>query len=103
MTEALPVGPFGVILLMAAITYFWRSAGFWTMGRIPMTPRLKRGLDALPGAIVAAIVLPAVAQIGTVAACAVVAAAGVALATRNEFLAVLAGAGVAAALRLAGL
>jgi uncharacterized membrane protein len=101
MNEELPVGPLTVTLLMAAITYFWRSAGFWTMGLVPMTPRLRRGLEALPGAIVISTVLPMAARTGPVAAVSIAAAALVALATRNEFLAVLAGAGVAAAARLA--
>ena len=93
---------FGVpaaILAMAVATYAMRAGGFWLMGRLPLTPALKRMLEALPGSIIAAIVLPIVARIGPVAALAVVAAAIVMAWRRNELLAVAAGILVAVAAR----
>lgn len=91
------------LLVMAAIAYLMRAGGFWLMGRVPLTPRLRSMLEALPGSIIAAIVLPLVARIGPVAALAVLAGAIVMAWRRNEFLAVAAGIGVAVAARAAGM
>ena len=91
------------ILVMAAATVLMRSGGFWLMGRVPLTPRVRRMLEALPGSIVAAIVLPIVARIGPAAFLAVVAAAAVMVFRRNELLAVVVGVGAAVAARAAGL
>ncbi|MCC7347743.1 MAG: AzlD domain-containing protein, partial [Variibacter sp.] len=43
---------------MAAVSHAIRLGGFWVMARVPLTPRLRRMLDALPGSVVAATVLP---------------------------------------------
>jgi uncharacterized membrane protein len=91
------------LLVMAAIVLLMRAGGFWLMGRVPLTPRLRRMLEALPGSIIAAIVLPIVARIGVVAALAVIAGALVMTWRRNEFVAVAAGILVAVAARAAGL
>jgi uncharacterized membrane protein len=88
------------LLVMAAVTYLMRAGGFWLMGRVPITPRVRRMLEALPGAIIAAIVLPLVARIGPVAVLAVSAAALVMALRRNELLAVAAGIGVAIVARM---
>jgi uncharacterized membrane protein len=90
------------LLVMAGATLLMRAGGFWVMGRVPLTPRVRRMLEALPGSIVAAIVLPVVAKIGPAAALAVVAAAVVMALRRNEFLAVAAGVAVAVLARSAG-
>jgi uncharacterized membrane protein len=91
------------LLAMAAIVLLMRAGGFWLMGRVPLTPRVRRMLEALPGSIVAAIVLPIVARIGLVAALAVAAAALVMTWRRSELLAVAAGVLVAVLARAAGL
>ena len=90
------------LLIMAGATLLMRAGGFWVMGRVPLTPRVRRMLEALPGSIVAAIVLPVVAKIGPAAALAVAAAAAVMVLRRNEFLAVAAGVAVAILARSAG-
>jgi len=90
------------LLVMAITTLLMRAGGFWLMGRVPLTPRVRRMLEALPGSIVAAIVLPVVAKIGPAAALAVAAAAAVMVLRRNEFLAVAAGVAVAILARSAG-
>jgi len=90
------------LLVMAGATLLMRAGGFWVMGRVPLTPRVRRMLEALPGSIVAAIVLPVVAKIGPAAALAVAAAAAVMVLRRNEFLAVAAGVAVAILARSAG-
>ena len=90
------------IVVMAITTALMRAGGFWLMGRVPLTPRVRRALEALPGAIVAAIVLPVIAKIGTVAALAVAAAAVAMVLRRNELLAVAVGVGVAILARAVG-
>jgi hypothetical protein len=49
---------------MAAATLLTRVSGYWLMGHIPMTRRVRRCLEMLPGAIMAATVVPIVAKVG---------------------------------------
>lgn len=91
------------IIVMAAMNYLMRAAGFWVMGHVPLTQRTQRMLQALPGSIVAATVLPIVARSGPAAATAVAAAAGAMILTGNSFLGVAVGVAAAALLRLAGM
>ena len=103
MNEPLAYGAIIGILAMAAATLTTRLAGYWLMGHIPMTRRVRRGLEILPGAIMAAIVVPIVAKAGPVALLAVMVAAGSMMVRRNEFVAVglaLAAASLARALGL---
>lgn len=98
--------PFGINLLalgaMAIGTMLMRSAGFWLMAHVPLTARVRRMLEALPGAIVAAIVLPIIAKSGPVAVLAIIAAAVAMILRRNAFLAVAAGMMAAALARYIG-
>jgi uncharacterized membrane protein len=96
-------GPLIAIAAMAAATYLMRAGGFWLMTHVPLTPRVRRMLAALPGSVIAATVFPIVAIGGPVAMLAVGTAGVVMLATRNDFLAVIAGMGIAALLRAGGL
>lgn len=91
-----------VIAAMALVTLALRTSGFWLMRYVPVTPRVKRMIDALPGSIIAAAVLPVVAQGGMVAALAVVAAMLSMWLTRSDFVAVITGMGIAALARFAG-
>ncbi|SRR6478672_3822881 len=94
---------FLAIVAIAVMNYLMRAAGFWMMAHVPVTPRVRRMLDALPGSIVAATVLPIAARSGPAAAIAVAAAAGVMILRGNSFLAVAVGVVTAALLRAAGL
>ena len=58
MNEPLPYGVFYAIAAMAAVTTFTRFVGFWMMGRVTLTPRILRMLEALPGSVVAALIVP---------------------------------------------
>lgn len=91
-----------VIAAMALATVTLRTSGFWLMRYVPVTPRVRRMLDALPGSIIAAAVLPAVAQGGIVAVLAVLAAMASMWLTRSDFVAVITGMGIAALARFAG-
>jgi len=88
MNEPLAHGALIAILAMAAATLLTRVSGYWLMGHIPMTRRVRRSLEILPGAIMAATVVPIVAKIGVVALIAVIVAAVSMMVRRNEFLAV---------------
>jgi uncharacterized membrane protein len=98
-----PIFSLLAILVMALVTCLMRAVGFKLMAYVPLTPRMRRMLDALPGSIVAAIVLPTIAKTGPAAALAVIVAVGVVLACRNELIAIAAGAAVAVLARTTGL
>jgi uncharacterized membrane protein len=72
---------------MAAATYLTRVSGYWLMGHIPMTRRVRRCLEVLPGAIMAATIVPIVAKVGPVALIAVAVALVSMIIKRNEFIA----------------
>ncbi len=66
------------------------------MSRVRLTPRVERGLRALPGSIVVATALPTGLSAGLPGLLGLVTAAGVMALTRFELAAVLAGLGVVA-------
>ena len=101
--EVPPYAAFFAIAAMASMTYLVRVGGFWLMGHVPLTARVHRMLEALPGAVVAAIILPVVARNGMPAMLAVIATVGAMLVRRNDFIAIAAGLAVAALARAAGL
>ncbi len=96
------IGVFYAIAAMAAVTVFTRFAGFWMMGRVTLTPRILRMLEALPGSVVAALIMPMIAKEGLSAGVAMVAVALLMIWRRNEFLALAAGIAVAAGIRALG-
>jgi uncharacterized membrane protein len=96
-------GPLVAILAMAVATYPMRAGGYWLMGRVPLTPRVQRMLEALPGAVVMATVVPILAREGIPAVAAIAAALVMSFIKRNEFLALAAGVAAGAAARAAGL
>ncbi len=102
MTPSEGFGVPAAIAVMAVSTYAMRAGGFWLMARVPLTPRLRRMIEALPGSVVAAAVLPFIVREGPVAVLAIAVAGAVMLVTRKDLLAVLAGMAVAAAARAAG-
>jgi uncharacterized membrane protein len=102
-TEVGAYGAFAAILAMAAATHLIRFAGYWMMARVPLTPRIRRMLDALPGSVVVATVLPLVVQKGGAAALGIALVILVMMRWRNEFMAVFAGLAAIALARAAGL
>jgi uncharacterized membrane protein len=87
MNEPLAYGPLIGILAMAVATFLTRISGYWLMGHIPMTRRVRRTLEVLPGAIMAATIVPIVAKVGPAALIAVVVALISMIVKRNEFIA----------------
>jgi uncharacterized membrane protein len=88
------------ILGMAAATYATRAGGLWLVSRVALSPRAEAWLRQIPGAVLAAIVAPAVFSGGPAEALAAAATALVAARTRNLLLAVAVGVGAVFVLRL---
>lgn len=90
------------VLAMAVASGLVRMSGFWVMRYVPVTPRVRRMLDAIPGSVIIAAILPGALRGGPVQILAVCAAIASMLVVRNDFVAVLVAAGVAIAARAAG-
>ncbi len=95
-------GAVAAILAMGLATYLCRISGVVMMGFIPLTPRVRRGLAALPGSIVVATVLPLIERLGLAAALALLAAIGSMVLRRSELIALVVGMAVVAGARAVG-
>ena len=96
------LGMLAAIAAMAVATYAMRAGGFWMMSHVPPSPRLRKALNALPGSVIVATVLPIVARDGITAMLTICAAMAVMWVTRRDILAVVAGMAVATAMRAIG-
>ena len=85
------VAPFVAILAMALAAAVTRVAGFWLMGHVQVTPRVRRMLETLPGAIVVATVAPLALKGGPAGLAGIGVAFAAMILRRNEFLAVALG------------
>jgi uncharacterized membrane protein len=92
-----------VIVAMAAVTLSLRLGGYFLMSYVTVTPRVRRMLDALPGSVIAAAVLPVALQGGPVAIAAVALAMLAMYLSRSDIVAIVVGVGTAALLRAMGL
>jgi uncharacterized membrane protein len=88
------------ILAMAAVTYLTRIAGIFIAGRLALEGAAKAAFDAIPPAVLVAVIAPTVLATGWPETLAAVVAA--ITATRLPLLATIA-AGVAAVVALRGL
>jgi uncharacterized membrane protein len=95
-------GIYAALAVMAIATYAMRAGGFWLMRHVPPSARLKRMLEALPGSVIVATVLPIIVRDGVTAALAIGVAIAVMLLVRRDILAVVAGMAVAASARAWG-
>jgi uncharacterized membrane protein len=95
--------PFVAILGMAGATWLMRVSGYWLMGHVPLTPRVRKMLEALPGSVVAAIVLPIMVKNGLPAILAIAAVVASMMVRRNEFIAIALALAVASGARALGL
>ena len=102
MSERDPFSWFAVLAAMTLAVYITRAGGYWLIGRVSIGPRLRKMLDALPGAIIAATIAPLLVHGGISAFCAVAAALIAMIALRNDFAAVASGLAAAALMRAAG-
>ncbi len=94
--------PLAVIGAMALATLLTRWSGFWIMDHVPLTPRLRAGLQALPGAIMISTIVPLMIRGGPAAIAGVVVAVALMAVTRKDMLALASGLGVIAGLRAFG-
>lgn len=89
--------------VMTVVTVASRLGGYWLMGYVNVTPRVRRMLDALPGSIIVAASLPVAVNGGAVVLVAIGAAVAITIIRRNEFVAVMTGMAVAALARALGM
>ena len=90
-------------LVLAAVTFLTRVGGFLLMARVRLTSRIRRILEAMPGSIVAAVVVPTVAMSGGAAIVALAAAIAIMIVCRSEMLAIAVAIAVAALARATGI
>lgn len=102
MIERDPLGYGAMLAAMAAAVIVCRIGGYWLLGRFSIGPRLRKILNALPGAVIASTIAPILFTGGVSAWVALVAAALTMIAVRNDFAALAAGVLIAAGARAAG-
>lgn len=90
------------ILACAFVTYLIRIGGYWLMGRVPIGPRMSRALDALPGSIFVAAVLPLAIKAGAPGVAASLAAGLTMLTIKRDWAAIFLGLAAGALTRWAG-
>lgn len=91
------------IVAMAAVTGFLRTGGYWLMGRLPVTARVQRMLEAMPGSILVAVALPLLVKGGLPALIAIIAVFAAMFIRRSDLVGLIAGLVAAALARAAGL
>ncbi len=103
---AIDLGSWGATLAIAAmalVTFLCRIAGVVVMSRVRLTPRMERGLRALPGSIILATILPVVIDNGPAAIAALAATILTMALTRFDLAALGVGLGSLSLLRALGL
>lgn len=92
-------GAWLAILAMMATTILAKVMGFWILGRVPLTPRVRRGLEALPGGVILATIVPITLESGLPGMAGIAVATLVMIATRKDWLAIALGLAIVAAIR----
>lgn len=87
------------ICVMALATAFNRTAGFFLMRLIPVTPRVRKVLDCLPGSVLVAMLAPGAVHGDKGMIAGLVAALVAAKLVRNDVVPVVAAMAAAAATR----
>lgn len=90
------------VALAAGATYSLRLGGLLLASRFPRSGRFRRGMDALPGALLFSLVLPSIVAEGVWGLVAAALTAIVVLRTRNTLAAMLCGMVVIFAVRQMG-
>jgi uncharacterized membrane protein len=96
---ASPWGSVFAIAAMTLVTFLCRIGGVVLMSHVRITPRVERGLRALPGSIILATILPVALDNGWPAIVSLGAAVAVMAATRIDLLGLLAGLGTLSVIR----
>lgn len=92
-------GAWLAILAMMATTILAKVMGFWILGRVSLTPRVRRGLEALPGGVILATIVPITLESGLPGMAGIAVATLVMIATRKDWLAIAMGLAIVAAIR----
>jgi uncharacterized membrane protein len=98
-------GPWGVILAILAMTlatFLCRISGVMLMSRVNLTPRMERGMRALPGSIIVATIAPVALDSGLPAIVSLAATIVATVWTRKELLGLVAGLGTLSLIRVFG-
>lgn len=80
-----------LVSLVALLTYGLRAGGLLLADRLPKSPRFQAFMEALPGALLVALVAPGIRHTGIWGGIAACLTAFTAYKTRNVFLAMLPG------------
>jgi uncharacterized membrane protein len=92
-----------IIFAMTAAAAFCRYSGFAFMRFVPLTPRIRAGLDAIPLAVMLGIILPPALRGGIPEWIGIAVTATAVFLRLNELLAILCGMGAVALARTFGL
>lgn len=95
MTE----GAWLAILAMTVLTIVARLMGFFILGTVPLTARVRRGLEALPGGVILATIVPITLESGPAGLLGIAVATLVMALSRKDWLAVALGLGCVAGYR----
>ncbi|MBV9556157.1 MAG: AzlD domain-containing protein [Pseudolabrys sp.] len=99
MIDVMTPGVWAAIAAMAVVTVGIRVSGFWLMGYVPLTRRVRATLNALPGAVIVAIILPLAVRGGFAAGIAILFSVAIMAWRRNDLLALVCGCAAAALVR----
>jgi branched chain amino acid efflux pump len=88
------------ILGMGVVTYATRISGFWLLGRITPTKRVRAWMSAIPGAVLVSLIAPALLAAGVVGFIAATVTVLIAVLTRRMLPAMVAGVAIVAVARL---
>lgn len=94
---------FTVIAVLAVLTYLCRIGGFAAMRYVPFTPPVRRALEALPGSVMAAVIVPGVLASGLPGLVGVLTAMLTMFFLKKDLAAMVFGCLAAALMRAAGL
>jgi uncharacterized membrane protein len=103
MIEHDPLGFTAMLVAMSIAVIICRLGGYWLLGRFTIDDRLRKILNALPGAVIASTIAPILVTGGVSAWAALVGAAVTMVAIRNDFAALVVGVAIAAGARATGL
>jgi uncharacterized membrane protein len=95
-----PLESFFAILGMTVATFATKAGGFLLAGRLPQSGFIALWLRHVPGAVLAALVAPAIINGGLPETVAAIATAAAYLLTRNLFPAMIAGVGTVFLMRM---
>lgn len=92
-------GAWAAIGAMVFMTLIAKMMGFWILGRVPLTARVRRGLEALPGGVILATIVPITLESGPAGILGITVATLVMAITKKDWLAVAMGLGAVAGYR----